>query len=298
MSYSIKSIKEHFKSQGIYHTSVELAMTLKKYIPDDVNTVYDPTCGHGALLSVFSDEVRKYGQELDEHQIEVARDNLVNFTGVAGDTLKNPAFMDMKFDAIVANYPFSIKWEPPREDIRFPVIVTQGRADYAFIFHCLHLLSYKGTAAILSFPGVLYRGGREKKAREWLIDNNYIERVVAVPGDSFEDTKIPTAILVLRKNKKTTDVIFQDLELNEERVVGIDEIKSNDYSLSVSNYVFKEVIEEVVDPVALEMEARELVVKRLDAEIKFSSMVAEFEGLDLNIFLDELQCVIEKWRNK
>ena len=238
MSFSVKSIRKEFQSKGIFYTPKELAEYIKSFLPEDVKEVYDPTCGDGGLLGVFDDNVKKYGQEINQDQLEVARQNLVNFTGICGDTLKEPGFIDRKFDYIVANPPFSIEWEP-KDSVIFhgaPTIPTKSKADYAFIFHCLYMLG-KGKAVIMEFPGVLYRTGREGQLRQWLIDNNYIEKIVSVPAKQFEDTNIATCIIVLSKNKTNTDVIFIDKETSQEKVVSFEEIKKNDYCLSVNRYI-------------------------------------------------------------
>ena len=96
-SYNIKSIKEEFKAKGIFYTTNELALLIKSFVDIDINEVYDPTCGDGSLLSVFDDNVKKYGQEINDHQLKVAENRLTNFIGYCGDTLKEPAFIDKKF---------------------------------------------------------------------------------------------------------------------------------------------------------------------------------------------------------
>src|SRR5690554_4952599 len=109
MGYNIKSIKQKFKDKGIFYTPPELSLFIKSFLPETIDEVYDPTCGDGALLKVFDDNVKKYGQDIEELQVKKAENNLVNFVGASGDTLKNPAFKDKKFKYIVANPPFSIK---------------------------------------------------------------------------------------------------------------------------------------------------------------------------------------------
>jgi len=157
--HNLKEIKKKFKANGVFYTPEALALTLKSYLPDNVTEVYDPTCGAGSLLCVFSDNVKKYGQELDTQQLEEAKKSLVNFTGVAGDTLVNPAFLNRKFDCILANPPFSINWNPVN-DVRFEacrVLPPKSKADYAFLLHTIHLLSETGTAVILNFLGKIGR---------------------------------------------------------------------------------------------------------------------------------------------
>ena len=104
-------------------------------------------------------------------------------------------------------------------------MAPKSKADYAFILHILSKLSDKGKAVILEFPGILYRGNSEGKIRKWLIENNYIEKVVAIPGDKFVDTKIATCIIVLNKNKINTGILFIDEQLKKEKAVSLNEIK-------------------------------------------------------------------------
>ena len=252
------------------------------------------------MLSVFDDNVKKYGQEINEDQLKDAESNLKNFCGVCGDTLVNPAFMDRKFDYIIANYPFSIKWHPTM-DCRFEdcgVLAPQSKADYAFILHCLYLLSEKGKAVIMGFPGILYRGQAELKIRKWLVDNNYIEQVVHIAGKKFVDTQIATCLLILSKNKTNTDIKFIDSEHNLEKFVKIEEISSNDYNLSVSSYIQYEEPKPPFDPLKTQIRARKAMLNKLRKDIQVDKMVCQFEGWDIIPFLDDLQKVIEEARNE
>lgn len=295
---SIKAIREDFKTKGVFYTPPELAIYMKNLLPNNVKEVYDPTCGSGALLSVFKDNVIKYGQDINEEQVNIAKKRLHNFIGVVGDTLKEPAFKDKKFDYIVANPPFSIKWEP-KEDERFnnsPELPPAGKADYAFILHILHYLSETGKAIILEFPGILYRGQKEGKIRKWLIDENYVEKVIHIQGNKFEDTKIATCIIILNKKKTTTDITFIDDEIKKERQVTLDEIIKNDYILSVQTYVQEEKVKEQINPVELEMQARKKLIEKLKKELNFSKMVAKFENLNFQELLDDIEELIKSYR--
>lgn len=300
MGYDIKSIKDDFKKKGIFYTQKELALFLKSFLPNNITKVYDPTCGNGGLLSVFDDNVIKYGQELLEEQLNFANDTLINFNGIVGDTLINPAFIDKKFDYIIANPPFSIKWIPNIEDERFnkaPALAPQSKADYAFILHILHYLSEVGIAVILGFPGILYRGNSEYKIRKWLLENNYIEKVVFVPGDKFVDTKIATCILILNKNKKNTNILFIDDENKKERIVDFNEIVKNDYNLSVNNYIIKEQKIININPIELEYQARNNLIKKIKQELDFSKIVCKFENLDFNKILIDIEKVINNYKS-
>jgi len=297
--YNLKAIREEFKQKGIYYTPPELVETIKSYVTNNPKNVYDPTCGDGALLAAFGDDVKKYGQEIDRRQLEVAEESLVNFTGYCGDTLKDPSFRDQKFDCIVANPPFSISWEPNMDERFFgaPTIPTRSKADYAFILHILHYLSCEGIAVVLCFPGVLYRGNRELKIREWMLEENYIEKVISIPGDTFVDTKIGTNILVLNKNKFTTDVIFESKELNKSRTVTLEEITKNDYTLSVNTYIQKEVVKEKINPEEIQNLARNYMLRKLEADLTFDKQVCKLEpGFTMDSYLNDLQTIIDKFR--
>lgn len=297
MAYNIKDIKKDFKDKGIFYTPSELAELMKKYVDIKYNNVYDPTCGDGSLLAVFDDEIEKYGQEINGTQLDAAKERLNNFTGVCADTLKEPKFLDKKFDLIMANPPFSIRWEP-RKDERFieaPTIPTAGKADYAFLLHIIYLLSETGMAVVLNFPGILYRGNREGKIRKWMIEKNYIDRVVNIPKDTFVDTKIPTALIIVRKNRIPTDIVFEDKTLKKERVVKLDEIKQNDYILSVSNYIQEDVQKMEVNPLELQREARKHTIAHLRNDIIVDRMVCSIEGLDNMEFTNEIRNVLNEF---
>lgn len=144
-SYNIKSIRDEFKKKGIFYTPKEQAEMLKKYITvENIKTVYDPACGHGALLAVFDDDIEKYGQDIEAVAIESAREELINFKGEIGDTITDDKFKHMTFDAVIANPPFSIAYDDTSENLnndeRFkdlPCLAPKSRADFMFIFHCL-----------------------------------------------------------------------------------------------------------------------------------------------------------------
>lgn len=296
---SIKNIRQEFKDNGIFYTPPELAEKLKSYVDIDPNSVYDPTCGAGNLLRVFPDSVQKYGQELDAEQLALI--DIPNFTGRAGDTLMDDGFSGMTFDCIVANPPFSVKWQPEelKEDIRFrdcPVMPPPSKADWAFMLHIISHLSEHGVAVVLEFPGILYRGQREGKVRRWFIENNYIDRVVNVPSNTFEDTSISTCIIVLKKNRKTTDVIFEDGERQE--TVSVDTIAENDYSLSVSFYLPNDVEKEEIDPMVLENKARTLFLSRLRKELDFDRTVCEIEGISQKPFISAIKLVLREYERE
>ena len=300
--FSAKAYRNELKEKGVFHTDTKLAEIIKSYGKDKPKNVYDPTCGVGTLLSVFDDDVPKYGQELTEDYLEVARKTLNNFTGEVGDTLKEPAFMDMKFDLIVANYPFSIKWEPNKEDIRFKYwmdVPPPSKADYAFIMHMMYLLDDDGVCVSLNFPGILYRKAREGKIRKELVERGYIKKVIQVPGGYFEDTNISTVLLVMSKSKFEGYIEFEDLEKDLKREVPLVEIKENDFNLSVSSYVWEEVEKEEIDPVELRDSSRNHILKILDVNLRLEYLfVKDFgddrEKAELLEFYKKVLDVVEK----
>ncbi len=297
--FSVKKIREEFKSKGVFYTPPELIEFLKKYITiKDFKTVYDPTCGRGNLLSWLDKNILKYGQDIDGEAIEYCINNIPNFKGVVGSTLEIDGFKGMKFDLILANPPFSIKYDPEKTkgDERFsclPCLAPPSKADYMFIADIIHKLNDKGQAIVIEFPGVLYRKAKEGDIRKWLVDNNYIDTIIAIPPNMFTDTTIATVALILKKNKATTDIKFVDIANELEHIAKREEIKKNDYILSVSNYCQKIIEKEYIDGWELEKACRLASIKRLARDIELSCFVSDFEGWEVKSFLEDLKKVIE-----
>lgn len=224
------------KSGGEFFTPQEVGELLAKIVIMDkksVNKVYDPACGSGSLLLKFAKILGKenvkdgfYGQEINITTYNLARINMFlhdinynNFNIALGNTLTDPKHWDDEpFDAIVSNPPYGIHWEGKKNpllinDERYApagILAPESKADLAFTMHMLSWLSEKGTAAIVEFPGVLYRSGAEQKIRKYLIENNYVDTVIQMPGDLFFGTNIATCIIVLKKSKKDNNVLFID----------------------------------------------------------------------------------------
>lgn len=293
--YNLKTIKQDFKSKGIFYTTKDLALYLKSFLPDDVKEIYDPTCGNGGLLSVFDDDVEKYGQDINEEQVQAARENLKNFHGVVGDTLAEPAFMDRKFKYIIANPPFSIKWEQ-QNDERFegyPCLPPKSKADYAFIAHILHCLTDDGIAVVLNFPGILYRGQSEGKIRKYLVEKNFIDTVAMIDGGHFVDTKIATVMLILKKNRNTTDITF--LHNDEKIVVPLSEIINNDYNLSTNNYIIEEVEREEVDLNEVNRDVRKGTLAMIKSTLDMEKMIADLDGTNISGFINEIRKLLDEY---
>jgi len=224
------------KSGGEFFTPQEVSELLARITVvgrTSVNKVYDPACGSGSLLLKFAkvlgpENVRQgfFGQEINLTTYNLCRINMflhdVNyekFDIAHGDTLTDPAHWDDEpFEAIVSNPPYSIRWEGDANpllinDPRFApagVLAPKSKADLAFTMHMLSWLAVDGTAAIVEFPGVLYRGGAERRIRQYLIDNNYVDAVIQLPPDLFFGTTIATCIIVLKKSKRDNRVLFID----------------------------------------------------------------------------------------
>lgn len=324
-----KSGGEFFTPQCVSKLIARLAL----YGQDKVNKIYDPAAGSGSLLlqakKQFDEHIIEegfFGQEINHTTYNLARMNMFlhninydKFDIALGNTLMNPQFGDDKpFDAIVSNPPYSVKWigsDDPTliNDERFApagVLAPKSKADFAFILHALSYLSAKGRAAIVSFPGIFYRGGAEQKIRQYLVDNNFVETVIALAPNLFFGTSIAVNILVLSKHKPNTQTQFIDASglfksatnnniLEEEHIeqilklfadkedvphlaksVSNDEIanEENNYNLAVSSYVEPKDTREVINIDELNAEIRKTVanIDRLRAEI--DKIVAEIEG--------------------
>lgn len=292
--YSVKAIRQQFKRAGVFYTDQSLALMMRDLLPEIPNEVYDPTCGNGALLSVFPNQVEKYGQDINAEQVEQARERLTNFHGVVGDTLEEPAFAGKKFKAIVANPPFSISWTP-KTDERFeclPCLPPPSKADYAFLAHVLHYLSDDGTAVTLNFPGILYRGNKEGKIRRWLVENNYIDQVTMIDGGHFTDTSIATAIVVLKKTRTTRTIRFSHNEFTID--VSNEQVAAEGYDLSVSRYIDESPPPEAVDPNKLEAEALKGFLEHIERELTFEETVRRLEGWDMAPVYAAVRAVVDK----
>ena len=264
-----------------------------------------------------------YGQEINITTYNLCRINMFlhdiefdKFNIACEDTLTSPQHWDDEpFELIVSNPPYSIKWAGKDDsllinDPRFApagVLAPKGKADMAFIMHSLSWLAANGTAAIVCFPGIMYRGGAEQKIRKYLVENNYVDCIIQLPGNLFFGTSIATCIMVMKKNKTDNDVLFIDAtkecikvtnnnkltEENIDRIVSVftkreevkhlayvaacEEIAENDYNLSVSTYVEPEDTREKIDIVKLNAEIKEIVVREQVLRDEIDKIIAEIE---------------------
>ena len=321
------------KSGGEFFTPQEVSELLTRMAvagKTEVNKVYDPACGSGSLLLkaakiLGKDNVRQgfFGQEINLTTYNLCRINMFlhdidydKFDIAHEDTLVNPQHWDDEpFEVIVSNPPYSIKWEGDDNpvlinDPRFSpagVLAPKSKADLAFIMHSLAWLATNGTAAIVCFPGIMYRGGAEKKIRQYLIDNNFIDCIIQLPSNLFYGTSIATCIIVLKKSKADNRTLFIDAsaecikvtnnnKLTEEnirhivdefvsradvdhfaRCVPYEEIAQNEYNLSVSTYVQPEDTREIIDIVKLNAEIEQIVAREQVLRDEIAKIIAEIE---------------------
>lgn len=322
------------KSGGEFFTPQEVSELLARITvigKTEVNKVYDPAVGSGSLLLQFAkvlgkDNVREgfFGQEINLTTYNLARINMFlhdinyeKFSIAHGNTLTDPAHWDDEpFEAIVSNPPYSIKWDGDANpllinDPRFApagVLAPKSKADLAFTMHMLHWLAVDGTAAIVEFPGVLYRGGAEKKIRKYLVDNNYVDAVIQLPPDLFFGTTIATCIIVLKKSKTDNSVLFVNAsaefvrsgnknklsEGNQTTILDTvmaregseyfaelipnEQIADNDYNLAVSSYVETEDTREVIDITELNARIETIVARQAELRASIDQIVADLEA--------------------
>jgi type I restriction enzyme M protein len=322
------------KSGGEFFTPAdvsELLTRLGTVGKSEINKVYDPACGSGSLLLkaekvLGRDAIRNgfYGQEINITTYNLCRINMFlhdisfdKFDIACEDTLTAPQHWDDEpFELIVSNPPYSIKWagnDNPLliNDPRFApagVLAPKSKADMAFIMHSLSWLASNGTPAIVCFPGIMYRGGAEKKIRKYLIDNNFVDCIIQLPSNLFFGTSIATCIMVLKKGKADNKTLFIDAsnecikvtnnnkltteninrivetfaaraeEKHFSHLASYEEVEGNDYNLSVSTYVEAEDTREKIDIVKLNAEIKEIVAREQILRDEIDKIIAEIEG--------------------
>ena len=321
------------KSGGEFYTPQEVSELLTRLAvvgKTSVNKVYDPACGSGSLLLKAAKILGKenvtngfYGQEINLTTYNLCRINMFlhdigydKFDIACEDTLTTPQHWDEEpFEVIVSNPPYSIKWAGDDNsllinDPRYSpagVLAPKSKADFAFIMHSLAWLATNGTASIVCFPGILYRGGAEQKIRKYLIDNNFVDCLIQLPDNLFFGTSIATCIMVLKKSKKDNSTLFIDgskecvkvtnnNKLTDENINNIvkifenredveytaklvsnKEIAENDYNLSVSTYVEQEDTREHINIDVLNKEIEEIVARENLLREEINKIISEIE---------------------
>ncbi len=309
------------KKAGEFYTPQQVSKIMAKIVTlgkGRLKSVYDPTCGSGSLLLRVAKEAKVtdfYGQELNTTTYNLARMNMIlhnvsfkDFHIEQGDTLEEPYHLNKKFEAVVANPPYSIKWNADDlklSDERFSPygkLAPSSKADFAFVQHMIYQLDENGTMAIVLPHGVLFRGAAEGVIRKYLIEEkNYLDAVIGLPQNMFFGTSIPTCILVFKKcREKDSNVMFIDASNNYVKVktqnklidehvlkiveayekrqeiekysrpVSLDEIRENDYNLNIPRYIdtFEEEEEIDLEEVANKIIEIDKEMVEIDKEIK------------------------------
>lgn len=309
------------KKAGEFYTPQQVSTILARIVTTGkkrLKSVYDPTCGSGSLLLRVAKEVDEvgdfFGQEMNRTTYNLARMNMIlhgvhyrNFDLKQEDTLENPQHDGMKFEAIVANPPFSAKWSAKdifSHDDRFSPygrLAPASKADYAFVTHMLHHLDDNGTMAVVLPHGALFRGAAEGHIREYIIkEKNWLDAVIGLPGGIFYGTSIPTCIMVFKKCRETDEVLFVDASQNFEKgknqnylrgtdieaivdayrnredkekfskVVTLAEIEQNDFNLNIPRYVDTFEAEDAIDlsAVARDIKNIDKDMEEVDAQIR------------------------------
>lgn len=295
------------KKAGEFYTPQEVSKVLAKLVTtgkSKLKSVYDPTCGSGSLLLRVAREVQEvsnfYGQELNRTTYNLARMNMIlhdvhyrKFDIKQEDTLEHPQHLDKKFEAIVANPPFSAQWSASplfMTDDRFSQygrLAPSSKADFAFVQHMIHLLAENGTMAIVLPHGVLFRGGAEQHIRKYLIeDRNYLDAVIGLPANVFYGTSIPTCILVFKKCRENPeDILFIDASQYFEKVKNQNVLREQDIDKIISTY--RDRIEE--DKYSKRATLKEITGN--DYNLNIPRYVDTFEAedsIDINKLADEL----------
>jgi len=313
------------KKGGEFYTPAQVSRLLAKIVTEGkkrIKSVYDPTCGSGSLLlrvKEYAEAIEFYGQELNRTTYNLARMNMIlhdihfsKFNIKQGDTLENDMFPELRAEAVVANPPFSAKWDGDKNPLfstddrfsQYGALAPKDKADYAFVCHMLYHLAENGTMAIVLPHGVLFRGGAEGKIRRYIIEKlNYLDAVIGLPPNLFYGTSIPATVLVFKKCREDDKhILFIDASREFEKgknqnyladehiekifqtycdrkeiekyshLTSLDEIKENDYNLNIPRYVDTFEEEELIDIEAVTKELKELDKK----EEEINKEIAEY----------------------
>ena len=298
------------KKAGEFYTPQEVSTVLAKLVTvgkKRLKSVYDPTCGSGSLLLRVAKEVDDvssfYGQELNRTTYNLARMNMIlhdvhyrKFDIRQADTLENPQHIEERFEAVVANPPFSAKWSANpimMNDDRYSQygkLAPKSKADYAFIAHMVHHLAENGTMAVVMPHGVLFRGAAEGHIRQYLIeDRNYLDAVIGLPANIFFGTSIPTSILVFKKCKEDPDnILFIDASEHYEKAKNQNYLREEDIDKIINTYINRETIDKYSYVATLDE------VKENDYNLNIPRYVDTFEEeepIDLDEVADEIQAI-------
>lgn len=331
-SDSGKKAGEFYTPQKVSELLTRLTLVGHNY-PDGI-TVYDPAMGSGSLLLNFKkytkqkDEVIYYGQEINTSTYNLARMNMIlHHVDTANQHLRNGDTLDANwppsaktnFDAVVMNPPYSLHWSSAKgflEDPRFSkygVLAPKSKADYAFLLHGFYHLKNSGVMAIILPHGVLFRGAKEGKIRQKLLEDGSIDAVIGLPANLFYSTSIPTTIVMLKKNKQDRSVMFIDASKEFEKVknqnqlretdimkildtykkrqdvdkyahlASFDEIKENEFNLNIPRYVDTFEPEPEIDLKQVSKDLTEVNTQIKDSEKELVGMLTQLTSKDDNV---------------
>ncbi len=302
------------KKAGEFYTPQEVSTILARIVTQDkskLKNVYDPTCGSGSLLLRVSKEADVstfYGQELNQTTYNLARMNMIlhgvkydHFDIKQGDSLENDKHKELKFDAVVANPPFSAKWSSDNSFINderfsgYKKLAPKSKADYAFIQHMIYHLNEQGTLAVVLPHGVLFRGAAEGTIRKYLIKElNYLDAVIGLPKNIFYGTSIPTCILVFKKYREhKQDILFIDASEHYEKVKNQNKLRAEDIDKIVTTYAERKTIDKYSYIATLEE------IEENDYNLNIPRYVDTFEEeepIDLDKLVDELEQIEKEIR--
>ena len=302
------------KKAGEFYTPQEVSKILAKIVSlgkNKLRNVYDPTCGSGSLLLRVSKEAQVgdfCGQELNQTTYNLARMNMIlhgvkyaDFDIKQGDSLEYPQHINTKFEAIVANPPFSAKWSADKsflDDERFSAygkLAPKSKADYAFVQHMIYHLEENGTMGIVLPHGVLFRGAAEGTIRKYLVsEKNYLDAVIGLPANIFYGTSIPTVILVFKKCREDdADILFIDASKEFEKVKNQNKLRNEDIENIVNIYANREEIDKYSHKASLEE------IEENDYNLNIPRYVDTFEEeeqIDLNQVVSELKKINDEMK--
>lgn len=314
---------EKLKNEGVYYTPKQICDLMVKLCDVDLkenSTVADLTCGTGRLIFAFEETnkiSRYYGQDLNGVAVSIceqyANKKGLDFEGYSGDTLSSPMFLNKKFDCVVGNPPYSVKWDNNKDlinDERFAsygVLAPKSKADYAFILTMLHSLKEDGIMAVVLPHGVLFRGGAEEKIRRTLIEKNYIDAIIGLPANTFYGTTIPTLIMILKKNRESKNVLFIDASKDFEKSRAKNYIREQDIHkifdtyinrTNIDKYSYEATIDEIKEnnfnlniPRYINSFEEDTIINIDENLVKLSHLKRESNNIDkhLKAYFDELQ---------
>lgn len=290
--FSIQKKREHYRKQGVFHTNKDLAQKIKErleaYTDQPITEIVDLCVGGGGLLEPFSDDIAKFGCDIEAEFVEYTRENQNGDFRVA--SIFNEPFGDKQFTHIVSNYPFSIKGDGQEMTSKYAGIYPYQLAntlDSSFVLANLKALADNGTLVLISSNGLLYRGNKEALFRKYLLEKNLIEHLESIPADKhFDDTKIETTLMVLKKNRTKDTFTAHNTQDNFTQEINRHDIlaQGDSYCLNVTSLAYKPTEQEHKSEAEIEaefnahaMEVLETSLNNIETTIKIYRAMARVD---------------------